>query len=91
MYRKFVLVAGLALFDPGSVTQLMLAQLVCFFYVVLVVNTAPYKKDEADFTNQASVASPVFTAWRRRLSGRVGAPADVLLMQHQQVAEELGG
>ena len=57
MIRKFILVAGLALVDKGSTVQLMLAQLVCFFYVVLVVNYAPYRKAEADFTNQASRVS----------------------------------
>ena len=57
LVRKFLLVAGLALVKPGSVTQLMLAQLVCFSYVVLVVNTSPYKKADADFANQARAAS----------------------------------
>ena len=55
MLRKFVLVAGLALVGSGTTTQLMLAQLVCFFYVLLVTQYAPYKKDEADFTNQAGL------------------------------------
>ena len=53
MYRKFLLVAGLALLKPGSVTQLMAAQIVCFVYVITVVNYAPYRKDDADFANQA--------------------------------------
>ena len=70
MNRKFVLVAGLALFEPGSVTQLMLAQLVCFAYVVVVVNYAPYKKDDADFANQAglvcSAPTPQIPAPRRK-------------------------
>ena len=35
MMRKFILVAGLALVQPGSTTQLMLAQLVCFGYVIM--------------------------------------------------------
>ena len=56
MFRKFILVAGLALFERGSTTQLMLAQLCCFWYVVFVVNKSPYKKDDADFSNQARVA-----------------------------------
>ena len=56
MLRKFILVAAMALVEPGSTLQLVVAQLVCFVYVVVVLNWAPYKKDEADFTNQASAA-----------------------------------
>ena len=54
MIRKFILVAGLAIFEPGSTTQLMLAQLVCLCFLGAVLNLAPYKKDAVDFTNQAS-------------------------------------
>ena len=53
MLRKFILVAFMALVAPGSTVQLMSAQLVCFAFVVLLVLYKPYKKDEADFTNQA--------------------------------------
>ena len=53
MWRKFILVSAMALVSPGSTVQLMTAQLVCFGYVVLVVNKAPYKKAAADFTNQS--------------------------------------
>ena len=52
MLRKFILVAFMALVDPGSTVQLMSAQLVCFGYVLLIIGFSPYKKDEADFTNQ---------------------------------------
>ena len=54
MIRKFILVAGLALVERGSTVQLMLAQLVTFFYVATVLKTEPYRKAEADFTNQAA-------------------------------------
>ena len=54
MLRKFVLVAAMALVDPGSTVQLMSAQLICFGYVLALVNMSPYKKDEADFTNQVA-------------------------------------
>ena len=57
MLRKFLLVAGLAMFEQGSPVQLMLAQLVCLIFLSLVLNTAPYKKDDVDFTNQASLVS----------------------------------
>ena len=85
MLRKFLLVAFMALVEPGSTVQLVSAQLICFGYVLLLVNMSPcvwllatgrrfgdkrkaktvsrlglwsrcvgrYKKDEADFTNQA--------------------------------------
>ena len=71
MLRKFILVAGMALAEQGTTTQLMTAQLVCFAYVVLVVHTKPYKKDAADFTNMASgplcVGSACrFGVWWRR-------------------------
>ena len=52
MIRKFLLVAGLALFQPGSTTQLMLAQLICLGFLCAVLMLAPYKKDEVDYTNQ---------------------------------------
>ena len=58
MLRKFLLVAGLAVLEPGSTTQLMLAQLVCLGFLTLVLNWAPYKKEAVDFTNQASLAVP---------------------------------
>ena len=57
MLRKFVLVAAMALFEPGSTVQLMVAQLICFGYVLTVVILKPYKKNEADFTNAASGAA----------------------------------
>ena len=62
MLRKFILVAAMALFEPGSTVQLMVAQLICFGYVLTVVIFKPYKKNEADFTNAASgaVASPLY-------------------------------
>ena len=53
MIRKFLLVAGLALFEPGSTVQLLLAQVVCLIYLAAVLNFAPYKKQSVDFTNQA--------------------------------------
>ena len=53
MIRKFILVAGLSFFEQGTTVQLMLAQLVCLIFLVMVLNLAPYTKDEADFTNQA--------------------------------------
>ena len=62
MLRKSILVAAMARFEPGSTLQLMVAQLICFTYVLFVVGFAPYKKDEADFTNQA----------RRALAGLPG-------------------
>ena len=52
MIRKFLLVAGLALFQPGSTTQLMLAQLICLGFLCAMLMLAPYKKDEVDYTNQ---------------------------------------
>lgn len=52
MGRKFLLVAGLALLESGSTTQLVVAQLVCFAYVVAIVNFAPYKTADTDFSNQ---------------------------------------
>ena len=58
MYRKIVLVAAMSLFDQGGTLQLMIAQLLCFMYVVILGITAPYKKDDADFTNTASPAFP---------------------------------
>ena len=57
MLRKFILVAFMALVAPGSTVQLMSAQLVCFAFVLLLVHSSPYKKDEADFTNMASTAA----------------------------------
>ena len=59
MIRKFLLVAGLALFEPGSTVQLMLAQLVCLAYLAAVLNLAPYKKESVDFTNQARLVDGV--------------------------------
>ena len=45
---------GLALLDKGDTTQLLLAQMVTFTYLVLVLNYAPFKKDAADLTNQVA-------------------------------------
>ena len=59
LIRKFLLVAGLALFEPGSTVQLMLAQLVCLAYLAAVLNLAPYKKESVDFTNQARLVDGV--------------------------------
>ena len=58
MLRKVVLVAGLAILEPGSTTQLMLAQLVCLIFLALVLNLAPYKKDAVDKTNQVDLSAP---------------------------------
>ena len=41
MLRKFFLVAFMALVDAGSTVQLMSAQLICFGYVLLLVNMSP--------------------------------------------------
>ena len=75
MLRKFILVAAMALVQPGSTTQLMIAQLVCLIYVVFVLNLAPYKKDEADITNQASHTPTLLSVWRMALrsAGRLKA------------------
>ena len=65
MLRKFLLVAGLAMLEQGSPVQLMLAMLVCLAFLSLVLNTAPYKKADVDFTNQASLANKCGIAWPR--------------------------
>merc|ERR1712166_1181509 len=54
MLRKFVLVAGLALVKPGTVTQLLIAILVSFGYVCLIFYHEPMKKPEANFSNRVA-------------------------------------
>ena len=58
MIRKFLLVAGLTLLEGGGTTQLLVAQLICFGYIVFLLNYSPYMKDDADFTNQARPSVP---------------------------------
>ena len=65
MIRKFILVAGLSFFEQGTTVQLMLAQLVCLIFLSLVLNLSPYKKEDVDFTNQASLANKCGIAWPR--------------------------
>jgi len=54
MLKKFVLVAGLALLPAEAMSQLFLATFITFIYLVLVLNFAPFKKDDADLSNQVT-------------------------------------
>ena len=51
MLRKFILVAGLAVLEGGSSTQLFLAILVAFSYLVLILHLVPLKKTKANRMN----------------------------------------
>ena len=52
MLRKFLLVAFMALVEPGTTVQLMAAQLICFSYVVALVNTSPCVVPAPDCTHR---------------------------------------
>ena len=54
MFRKFLLVAGLALLPQGSTAQLLLAIMVSFAHLVLLLNFAPFRKQDVDYTSQGA-------------------------------------
>jgi len=54
MMRKMILTGGLMVFKPGSPIQIVAGVLVCFFYLVLWINTKPFVMEDEDRLEQVA-------------------------------------